>query len=139
MTFVFICDSYFQKKKGLIGLSALIKGEIPNHNIITITADEFLQTGKFPNDVSGVLIERGTWQKNFSLFRYFGLLPMFESQKLAFVANSSEAELKGRLGMKGRETVISRNLGAEEISTQLTNMLELPLPAFTHPTSKAVA
>jgi hypothetical protein len=139
MTFAFICDSYFQKKKGLIGLSALIKGEIPNHNIITITADEFLQAGKFPDGVSGVIIERGTWQKSFSLFRYFGLLPLFESQKLAFVSGSSEAELKGRLGMKGRETVIPRNIGAEEISTQLTNLLELPPPAFTHPKSKAVA
>jgi hypothetical protein len=139
MTFAFICDSYFQKKKGLIGLSALIKGEIPNHSITTITADEFLQTGKFPDGVSGVIIERGTWQKNFSLFRYFGLLPLFESQKLAFVAGSSEAELKGRFGMKGRETIIPRNIGADEISTQLTNLLELPLPAFTHPKSKAVA
>jgi hypothetical protein len=117
----------------------LAKGEIPNHNIITITADEFLQTGKFPDGVSGVIVERGTWQKNFSLFRYFGLLPLFEGQKLAFVANSPEAELKGRLGMKGRETVILRNIGAEEISAQLTNLLELPPSAFTHPKSKAVA
>jgi hypothetical protein len=64
---------------------------------------------------------------------------LFESQKLAFVAGSPDTELKGRLGMKGRETIISRNIGAEEISAQLANMLELPLPAFTHPKSKAVA
>jgi hypothetical protein len=135
MTFAFICDSYFQKKVS----ASLVNGEIPNHNIITLTADEFLQTGKFPDGVSGVIVERGTWQKSFSMFRYFGLLPLFESQRLAFVAGSLEAELKGRLGMKGRETVIPRNISAEEISTQLSNLLELPLPAFTHPKSKAVA
>jgi hypothetical protein len=135
MTFAFICDSYFQKKVS----PSLVNGEIPNHSIITITADEFLQTGKFPDGVSGVIVERGTWQKNFSLFRYFGLLPLFESQKMAFVMSLLETELKGRLGMKGRETIISRNASAEEISTHLNNLLELPPPAFTHPKSKAVA
>jgi response regulator of citrate/malate metabolism len=60
MTFAFICDSYFQKKRGLTSLSALVKSEIPNHSIITITADEFLQTGKFPDGASGVIVERGT-------------------------------------------------------------------------------
>jgi hypothetical protein len=135
MKFAFICDSYFQKKVP----SGLINGEIPNHDIVTIAADDILQTGKFPDGVSSIIIERGTWQKNFSMFRYFGLLPLFESQKIAFVATSAEAEMKGRLGMKGRETIIQRNTSAEEISTQLNNLLELPPPAFTHPKSKAVA
>jgi hypothetical protein len=57
MTFVFICDTYFQKKV----FSVLVNGEIPNHKITTITANDFLETGKLPEDISGVIIERGTW------------------------------------------------------------------------------
>ncbi|MDR0516948.1 MAG: hypothetical protein LBH25_07890 [Fibromonadaceae bacterium] len=135
MTFVFICDSYFQKKV----LGCLVNGDIPDHEIITITSNELLQTGKLPDNISGVIVERRTWQKNFSLFRYFGLLPLFEEHKLAFLAGSSEVELKGRSAMKSREFVIPKNISAEEVSAQLTHLLELPPSAFSHPKSRAVA
>lgn len=135
MIFAFICDSYFQKKVS----SVLVNGEIPSHKIVTLTADEFLEAGKLPDDVSGVVIERSTWQKNFSMFRYFGLLPQLEQKTLAFVANSAEAELKGRGAMKGKDFIISNNINAEEAATQLTRLLELPPPAFTHHKSRAIA
>jgi len=135
MTFAFICDPYFQKKVS----SVLVNGEIPNHKIITLTADEFLEAGKLPDDISAIIIERSTWQKNFSLFRYFGLLPQLEQQTLAFVANAADVELKGRGAMKSKEFIISNNINAEEASTQLTRLLELPPPAFTHHKSRAIA
>jgi hypothetical protein len=134
MTFAFICDPYFQKKVN----GCLVNGEIPDHKIITLTANELLESSKLPENISGVIIERGTWQKNFSLFRYFGLLPLLEKQNLAFVANP-DAELKGRSVMKNKEFTIPGNINAEEAITQLGRLQELPPPAFTHPKSKAIA
>jgi len=133
MTFAFICDTHFQKRVS----SALVNGEVPQHKIVTLTADEFLETGKLPDGISGVIVERTTWQKSFSLFRYFGLLPLLEKQNLAFVT-SSDTEFKGRSAMKGKEFIIPSNISAEDISAKL-NSLEAALPAFTHPTSKAIA
>jgi hypothetical protein len=134
MIFAFICDTYFQKKVS----SSLVSGEIPNHKIITLTANELLESGKLPEDISGVIVERGTWQKNFSLFRYFGLLPLLEKQNLAFVT-SADAELKGRTAMKNKEFIIPSNINVEEAAIQLSRLQELPPPAFTHPKSKAIA
>ena len=135
MLFVFICDTYFQKKVS----SVLVNGDIPNHKMVTITANEFLESGKLPEGISGVIVERATWQKNFSLFRYFGLLPLLEQRTLAFVASTQDAELKGRGAMKSKEFIIPNSINAEEASTQLGRLLELPPPAFTHPKSKAIA
>jgi hypothetical protein len=133
MTFAFICDTHFQKRVS----GALVNGEVPNHKIVTLTADEFLEAGKLPEEISCVIVERGTWQKNFSLFRYFGLLPLLEKQNLAFVANA-DVEFKGRSVMKNKEFIIPNNINAEEASVKL-NLLEAALPAYTHPKSKAVA
>jgi len=134
MIFAFICDTFFQKKVN----AGLVNGEIPNHKIITLTANEFLESGKLPEGISGLLIERGTWQKNFSMFRYFGLLPQIEKQNLAFIA-SADSEFKGRLAMKGKDFIIQSNVNPEEAAVQLNRFQELPPPAFTHPKSKAIA
>jgi hypothetical protein len=134
MTFAFICDTYFQKKVN----GNLVNGEIPNHKIITLTANEFLESGKLPEGISGIMIERGTWQKNFSLFRYFGLLPQIEKQNIAFVANT-DAEFKGRSAMKNKEFIIQCNINAEDTAVQLNRLQELPHTAFMHPKSKAIA
>lgn len=135
MTFAFICDIHFQKRVS----NTLVNGEIPGHKIVTLTADEFLETGKLPEGISGVIVERTTWQKNFSLFRYFGLLPLLEKQNIAFVASTAEIEFKGRLAMKNKEFIIPNNINAEDASVQLRHFLELPPPTFTHPKPKAVA
>jgi len=134
MTYAFICDPYFQKKVN----ANLVNGEIPNHKIITLTANEFLESGKLPEGISGLIIERGTWQKNFSLFRYFGLLPQIEKQNLAFVTGT-DTEFKGRFAMKNKEFIIQSNINPEEAAVQLNRLQELPPPAFTHPKSKAIA
>jgi hypothetical protein len=134
MTFAFICDTHFQKKVS----GNLVNGEIPNHKIITLTANEFLESGKLPEGISGLIIERGTWQKNFSLFRYFGLLSQIEKQNLAFIA-STDAEFKGRQAMKSKDFTIPSNINPEDAAVQLNRLQELPPPAFTHPKSKAIA
>jgi hypothetical protein len=133
MQFAFICDTHFQKK-----VPAWVNGEIPNHKIITLTANEFLESGKLPEGISGVIVERATWQKNFSLFRYFDLLGLLEKQSLAFIANAP-SEFKGRGAMKNKEFIIPSGVSAEDASAQLSRLLELPPPAFTHPRSRAIA
>lgn len=133
MTFAFICDPHFQKRVS----AALVNGEVPNHKVITLTSEQFLEAGKLPEGISGVIVERGTWQKNFSLFRYFGLLPLLEKQNLAFISNSDN-EFKGRSAMKGKEFIIHSGISADDASVRL-NALEAALPAFTHPKSKAIA
>jgi len=134
MIFAFICDTHFQKKVS----SILVNGEIPNHKIVTLTANEFLESGKLPDGISGVIVERATWQKNFSLFRYFGLLPLLEKQCLAFVANAP-AEFKGRANMRNKEFLLPNSINAEDASAGLIRLLELPPPAFTHPKSRVLA
>jgi len=133
MTFVFICDAHFQKRVS----SALVNGEVPNHKIITLTADEFLEAGKLPEGISGVIVERETWQKSFSLFRYFDLLSLLEEYNLAFVTNSDN-EFKGRSAMKNKEFIIHSNISADDASVKL-NALETAQTAFVHPKSKAIA
>jgi len=138
MTFAFICDSHFQKKV----FTALVNGEIPNHKIVSITANEFLETGHLPKDISAIIVEHSTWQKNFSLFRYFGLLPLLEKHIIAFVANAPDVEtkgIKGRAAMKGKDFIIQNNISTEELSVQLGRLLELPPSAYTHPKSRAIA
>jgi hypothetical protein len=135
MTFAFICDSHFQKKVS----DAMVKGEIPNHKVIALTANEFLETGNLPNDISAVIVEHNTWQKNFSLFRYFGLLPLLEKHIIAFVAGAADVEIKGRASMKNKDFIIQSNINAEEASVQLGRLLELPPSAYTHPKSRAIA
>jgi hypothetical protein len=135
MTFVFICDSHFQKKVS----SAMVNGEVPNYKILSLTADQFLETGKLPEGISGVIVEHNTWQKNFSLFRYFGLLPLLEKHIIAFVANAADVEIKGRSTMKSKDFIIQGNINAEEASVQLGRLLELPPTAYTHPKSRAIA
>ncbi|GHV13931.1 hypothetical protein AGMMS49938_09220 [Fibrobacterales bacterium] len=142
MILTFICDSHFQKKVSL----AFTHGDVHSHKIIAITADEFLQSGKLPEGTQGILVERGTWQKNFALFRYFNLLPLLEGRPLGFVVNASiagvpvgEADFKGRLALKGRDFVLSSNIGLDELALQINKFAELPVPTYSHPKSRAVA
>jgi hypothetical protein len=135
MNFAFICDPHFRKKVS----GALAAGEIPGHKIITLTANEFLETGKLPDGISAVIVEHGTWQKNFSPFRYYGLLPVLEKHILAFVASAPDVEIKGRLPMKSKDFIILNNVNVEEISVQLGRLLELPPAAYAHPKSRAIA
>lgn len=134
MAFVFICDELYQKKVSEV----LVNGEVPNYKITTITANKFLESGKLPEDADCVIIERDTWQKNFSMFRYFRLLPLLEGKKLAFVA-SFTADFKGRKNKKTKEFVIPYNINAEEAAGYLAQLQEFSEPAYVHQKSKAIA
>ena len=135
MTFAFICDPFFQKKVSPV----LVNGNVPNHKIITIAANDFLESGKLPEDISGLIFERETWQKNFSMFRYFGYLPILEKFNIAFVANNPDADFKGRVGMKGKEFIIPNSINSEDATAHLNSYAELDPPDFVHSKSRAIA
>ena len=93
MKFVFLCDANYLK-----GDMANFVNNFPrNHELVTMSSDELLQTKSIFEGTFAVLAERTTWQKNFSLFRYFGLLPLLEVLPLGIVSRSRRSEpLKGR-------------------------------------------
>ena len=74
MKFVFLCDANYLKGD----MVNFVNNFPTNHELVTMTSDELLQTKSIFEGTFAVLAERTTWQKNFSLFRYFGLLPLLE-------------------------------------------------------------
>ena len=74
MKFVFLCDSNYLKGD----YSAFTSNFPVEHELLVMSAEDFLKAKRFPEGTFAILTERSTWQKNFSLFRYFGLLSMLE-------------------------------------------------------------
>ena len=84
MKFVLLCDDIYLKGD----LAAFVNNFPTNHELVTMSGEAFLQAQGFPENTFGLLVERFTWQKNFSLFRYFGLLPILETVPLAIVSRN---------------------------------------------------
>jgi hypothetical protein len=112
MKFVFLCDASYLKGD----LAAFVNNFPTNHELVTMTAEEFLQAKCFPEGTFGVLVERFTWQKNFSLFRYFGLLPILEV-----------------LPLRGSEIVIVPSASPEELFTMVDKFVAAPPPGHVYP------
>lgn len=143
MKFVFLCDEIYLK-----GDNASFVNNFPtNHELVTMSGESLLQAKGFPEDTFGLLVERFTWQKNFSLFRYFGLLPILETVPLAVVSRSHRFDpLKGRGSLRGQEVVIAPNASSEELYTAIEKFIAAPPQTHTYPrcackmfTKKAVA
>lgn len=137
MKFVFLCDSVYLKGD----FEAFATKNFPaEHQLTVMTADEFLQAKRFPEGTFAIFAERFTWQKNFSLFRYFGLLPVLEVLPLGIVSRSRRQEpLKGRTAAKSSEFYINPSATTEEISAQLTKFISAPPQSFTYPRGAAKA
>lgn len=129
MKFVFLCDETYLK-----GDYASFVNNFPtNHELVTISGDALLASKSFPDNTFGLLVERFTWQKNFSLFRYFGLLPLLESVPLAVVSRSHRfAALKGR-GSVGQETVVNPCAASEDLYTSIEKFIAAPPQMHTYP------
>jgi len=130
MKFVFLCDASYLKGD----LAAFVNNFPTNHELVTMTAEEFLQAKSFPEGTFGVLVERFTWQKNFSLFRYFGLLPILEILPLGVVSRNRRQEaLKGRCAMRGSEMVIVPSASPEELFSMVDKFVAAPPPGHVYP------
>ena len=130
MKFVFLCDDIYLK-----GDNAAFVNNFPtNHELVTMSGEAFLQAKGVPENTFGLLVERFTWQKNFSLFRYFGLLPVLEMVPLAVVSRSRRVEpLKGRSALRGQEMIIAPNASSEELYTAIDRFVAAPPQIHTCP------
>ena len=130
MKFVFLCDDIYLK-----GDNAAFVNNFPtNHELVTMSGEAFLQAKGVPENTFGLLVERFTWQKNFSLFRYFGLLPVLEMVPLAVVSRSRRVEpLKGRSALRGQEMIIAPNASSEELYTAIDRFVAAPPQIHTYP------
>lgn len=136
MKFVFICDSNYMKGD----LANLVSNFPRNHEVIPMSSEELLKNKALPEGAFGILMERNTWQKNFSVFRYFRLLPTLESLPMAIVSRGRRSEpLKGRLVMKGKETFLSPSASPEELFSQIDRFVTTPTPSHVHPRGRAKA
>ena len=129
MKFVFLCDDIYLK-----GDNAAFVNNFPtNHELVTMSGEAFLQAKGVPENTFGLLVERFTWQKNFSLFRYFGLLPVLEMVPLAVVSRSRRVEpLKGRSALRGQEMIIAPNASSEELYTAIDRFVAAPPQIHTY-------
>ena len=81
-----------------------------------------------------ILAERATWQKNFSLFRYFGLLPMLEVLPLGVVSRGRRGEpLKGRSQNRNQEIYFNPSASPEELYMQVDKFVAAPPSGFSYP------
>ena len=130
MKFVFLCDDIYLK-----GDNAAFVNNFPtNHELVTMSGEAFLQAKGVPENTFGLLVERFTWQKNFSLFRYFGLLPVLEMVPLAVVSRSRRVEpLKGRSALRGQEMIIAPDASSEELYTAIDRFVAAPPQIHTYP------
>ena len=130
MKFVFLCDDIYLK-----GDNAAFVNNFPtNHELVTMSGEAFLQAKGVPENTFGLLVERFTWQKNFSLFRYFGLLPVLEMVPLAVVSRSRRVEpLKGRSALRGQEMILAPNASSEELYTAIDRFVAAPPQIHTYP------
>ena len=136
MKFVFLCDDNYLKGD----LLAFVNNFPQEHSLEVMSAEKFLQEKCFPNGTFAILTERLTWQKNFSLFRYFGLLPVLEALPLGIVNRTRRIEpLKGRSSVRNQEFYFISATTPEEISAQLNRFIAAPPQSFSYPKGLAKA
>jgi hypothetical protein len=136
MKFVFLCDANYLK-----GDFANFVNNFPsNHELVTVTSDELLQSKTVVDGAFAILAERTTWQKNFSLFRYFGLLPSLEVLPMAIVSRGRRNEpLKGRSQNRNQEIYFNPGSSSEEIRLQVDKFVTAPPAGFSYPRGSAKA
>lgn len=134
MRFVLLCDSNYLKGDAV----GFINNFPRNHELVTMTSEDLLSKKALPEGVKGVLVERTTWQKGFSLFRYFGLLPLLEPIPFGVLTRGRKQEpLKGRGSCK--EMYFSASASPEEVFSTLDRFCSLPPSLHQYPRGSAKA
>jgi len=117
MKFVFLCNPERLTSDQRTFVSNFPK----DHELILIHGEELLETKKLPQ-CDALITERSTWQKYFSMWRYFDLLDQLESVPIGMIVRSRRSEnLKGRAGI--REMSINPMSSTEDILNALDRLL----------------
>lgn len=134
MRFVLLCDSNYLK-----GDMASFQNHFPrNHELVVMSSEELLTKKALPSDVKGLLVERATWQKSFSVFRYFGLLPLIEPIPFGVVVRGRRTEaLKGRKACK--EVFFPASASPEDTFATLDRFCSIPPAPHQYPKGTAKA
>lgn len=128
MRFVLLCDSNYMKGD----VVNFINNFPRNHELVTITSEDLFSQKALPEGTKGLLVERTTWQKSFSLLRYLGILPALESVPLGVVIRGRRQEtLKGRRNCK--EVYFTANASPEEVFSTLDRFCSLPPSLHQYP------
>ena len=134
MRFVLLCDSNYMKGDVL----GFINNFPRNHELVTMTSEDMLTKKSLPENIKGILAERSTWQKSFSVFRYFGLLPLLETIPLGVVLRGRRQDsLKGRKSCK--EVHFFASASPEEVFSTLDRFCSLPPSLHQYPRGSAKA
>lgn len=130
MKFVFLCDSRYVK-----GEVAGFVNNFPSvHELVVMSGEDLLQAKKLPEETFALLVDRTTWQKNFSLFRYFGLLPVLEKYPLGIVGRVRRQDsLKGRVTVRSFEFLINPTLSSEEMYSLIDRFIAAPPSGHIYP------
>ena len=130
MKFVFLCDANYLK-----GDMVNFQNNFPtNHELVTMTSEDLLQSKSIIEGTFAILAERTTWQKNFSLFRYFGLLPLLEVLPLGIVSRGRRNEpIKGRSQNRNQEIFFNPAASAEELYLQVDKFVAAPPSGYSYP------
>lgn len=136
MKFVFLCDACYLK-----GDYVNFANNFPSgHELVTVTADELLQSKGNFDGAFALLVERSTWQKNFSVFRYFGILPQLEKYPTGIVSRARRGEpLKGRSQNRNQEVYFNPSATPEEVFLQVEKFVAAPPSGFSYPKGSAKA
>jgi hypothetical protein len=136
MKFVFLCDANYLKGD----MVNFVNNFPTNHELVTMTSDDLLQSKSIFEGTFAILAERSTWQKNFSLFRYFGILPLLEVLPLGIVSRTRKNEpLKGRSQNRNQEIYFNPSASAEELYLQVDKFVAAPPAGLSYPRGSAKA
>ncbi len=136
MKFIFLCDPRYMK-----GEMASFVANFPSvHELVVMSGEEFLSAKQFPEETFAVLADRPTWQKYFSLFRYFGLLPVLEKLPFAVVGRARRQDaLKGRMSVRSSEFFINPSFSSEELYAIVDRFVAAPPAGHIYPRGTARA
>lgn len=118
MKFVFICDEQYTKTPEL---QRFLENFPKDHELVVFDGKDLLEQKQLPA-CDALIAERRTWQRYFSLYRYFDVLELLESIPVGIVIRKNMVEkLKGRHRI--REVVIPLAGSTEDILSALDKLL----------------
>ena len=81
------------------------------HAVVTVSGEQVLETETLP-DGDAVVVDERCWQRHASMFRYFGVLRVFQGRPFGLIASRRGMRLKA--ANRKPDAVMFRGFGASE-------------------------